>query len=511
MDRLPRAPTPIPGGRPWWPLALALAGAAVVFGPITGISFHDDDLFLLFQFTNDPLPLALTRPFLGHANLTRNAVLAATLAAFGPTPEAFQGTVLLGHLVAVALLFGVIRRATGDALVACLGALLWGTCPTNIGTLGWYAAFGHTLCTIFTLLALRIVLVARDAPDGLTPRRLAGCALLLAAGATSFGAGLGLALAFPAVVWLLAPPAGSSRPAWAATAAIPAAALAVYFGQRVVFVALGGTESETSILAGGLRVDPAYAVDLLAQLMGFGTASLIAGPFAAARVAWPTPGLALVVAGAALLALLAAWLGPARERRILLAAAVLVLAAYGSVVIGRGGLVVMFEELRTRAGTAPRYHYAAQAWIALGLATSLAMLLRRLPAERARMLVTTAIVVVLVTHLVRPRAFDRHTLVRRAIAQTLDDVRTAAAAAPAGSVVRIPNRRFPAAPFLAGRPEVFPGIAGVFLIFHPKDDVDGRRIVFEAARGHVADARTRGGRIASLLVPPPDDRPDPTF
>jgi hypothetical protein len=509
--------SPTPDSPDWSPqigvvaaLVVALAGAAAVFGPIVHVYFHEDDLFLLYQFANDPLLVTLFRPYLGHVNFVRNVVCGVTLGSFGPDAETFQMTVLIGHLVATGVLFGLILRVTRSALVACFGALLWGTCPTNIGTLGWYAAFGHTLCTIFSLLAFRVVVLARETPEGLTPRRIAELALLLAAAATSFGAGLGLALAFPAVVWLLAPPNAPTRSAWIATLAIPVAVAAVYLGLRLLFAALGGREDETPIRLVLENIDPAYAANLLAQFVGFGTASLVAGAFVAS-LPWPTPSATIASAGVGVLVSWAVWTGTPRSRRVVLAALVMAVAAYGSVVAGRSAFMMLIRVLPESGAVEPRYHYAAQAWLALAISTSLSILLGRLAPVPARALVSAGIAVVLVAHAVRTHPYEYYSHVRGAVTRTLDQIRAAAEASPPGGVVRVPNRYFPAAAFLADRPEVLPGIAGIFVIFHPADDVDGRRIVFESPRFHVAEAQRRGGRIAELLVPPPDDRPDPTF
>lgn len=504
---------PLGGSRrlgPWLALGVAVLGSAVVYAPIIHIFFHEDDFFLLFQFANDPLLLSLVRPYLGHANLVRNVVFGATYAAFGPVSEAFQATVLVGHLLTVALLFAVIHRVTRSALVACFGALLWGTCPASIGTLGWYAAFGHTLCTLLTLLAFGVVLRAYDAPDGLTPRRIVACILLLAAGATSFGAGLGMALAFPAIVWIFARPRVGTRPALVATVAIPAAAAALYLGQRLVFHALGGTENEQLVMLGIQLIDPRYAAALLVRYFGFGIASLASGPFLDTPP-WPTLGMDVLVGVVGMLTLLAAWLGTPRERRVLLAVLVLAAAAYGSVVAGRAGLMKIAAVTPAKAAMALRYHYAAQAWLALGLSTALAILLARMPRRAAHALASAAVAVVLASHILRTHPYDFKPRVRLAVAETLDRVRAAAAAAPPGETVRIANERFRGAPILARRPAVFPGTSGVFLVFHPGSEVDGRPIVFEGTRAHVALARARGGRIASLLVAPPDGQPDPPY
>ena len=99
--------------------------------------------------------LFLFRPFGGQAFLGRNLVFLATYEAFGANPVPFMWTVLLTHLLNVALLFAVVRGLTHSVWLACLGAALWGTSPLAVGTLDWYAAFGHVLVGTLLLVVLR--------------------------------------------------------------------------------------------------------------------------------------------------------------------------------------------------------------------------------------------------------------------------------------------------------------------------------------------------------------------
>ena len=56
---------------------------------------------------------------------------------------------LLTHAVNVLLLERAIRGFTGDLVLSCVGAVLWGTCPVLEGALGWYSAYGQVLLSVF--------------------------------------------------------------------------------------------------------------------------------------------------------------------------------------------------------------------------------------------------------------------------------------------------------------------------------------------------------------------------
>lgn len=478
----------------------------MVYAPLTRAYFFEDDFPVLFELANDPLPVAILRPFLGHAHAVRNLIFWATLATFGPSAEAFQATVLAGHLVAVALLFVVALRLTDSVLVACLVALVWGTCPTSEGTLGWYSVFGHTLSTIFTLAALAIVMKARDDPRGLTTWRIVACAILLALGATSFGGGLGLALTFPVVLWLLVS-RDLARPPCVAMGAIVVATLVAYFGQRLAFAVLGGVHDDGLVGDILLQLPPGYAADLLAQFIGYGVTALVRGPFETI-VPWPALSSTAVLALLCVLLLAALVLATSRDRRATAAMLALATAAYGAVVAGRGAQFATIGAPASVMAATLRYHYAAQAFLVLALGVGLSTLLRRVPANVAASLVSVCVVAVLAAHLTRPHVFDHHARSRAATGRALADVRRAAMAAPPASVVRVRNRAFEGTQFAGRSPERFPGIAALFVIFEPDDVIAGRRIVFEASQDLVAAAQRRGGRIATLLVPTLDGWPD---
>ena len=83
---------------------------------------------------------------------------------------------------------------------------------------------------------------------------------------------------------------------------------------------------------------------------------------------------------------------------------------------------------------------------------------------------------------------------------TVAAIRTAIDSAAPGADVYIENRPFAAiGGMLQRRLDLFPGWAGVFVIFFPENVVDGRRVRFISAPEVVA-ATHHGVRTATLLV-----------
>jgi hypothetical protein len=80
-----------------------------------------------------------------------------------------------------------------------------------------------------------------------------------------------------------------------------------------------------------------------------------------------------------------------------------------------------------------------------------------------------------------------------------------------GETVYIVNRNFPGLPALAVPFILFPGLAGLFVAFHPENTVDGRRVYFIERRPTVIETFRRGLRTGDLFLPsaPAPTRPIP--
>jgi hypothetical protein len=245
---------------------------------------------------------------------------------------------------------------------------------------------------------------------------------------------------------------------------------------------------------------------MLVHLVGAGiVGTVLSGAYT--PTTYPAPlALAALGAFAAALAVAGARAGSAARRRVA-GIALVALASYGTIAAGRAELFVALQRPIANAATAFRYHYLASAaltvvlcWVLEWLATA------RLVRWRDMLLVTALAAVALSLRGVPP--IDHHDQARRETEQVLGTVRAAVAAAPPGSTVYVENRRFAAvAIFVLQHPEMFPGWAAVFLIFHRSNLLDGRTVKFVARDPRVLEATRRGGPIASLLVAP-DAVPD---
>src|SRR6185369_6036489 len=196
-----------------------------------------DDFGNLFLICNAPLAEYLLTPHGGHAELFRNAVFYATARLFGTNASAYFTTVWLTHLVNVGLLFAAVRRFTDSNVIACLAAVLFGTCAAAAGSLEWYSVFGHVL--VGTALLVILVDVAGVRRRGATPGtpRLWLWTLLALAGAVSFGVGVGIAMALPFALAFLLPATTRRRilpPLWPLLAAVPFVYAASYWAYNLI-------------------------------------------------------------------------------------------------------------------------------------------------------------------------------------------------------------------------------------------------------------------------------------
>jgi hypothetical protein len=97
---------------------------------------------------------------------------------------------------------------------------------------------------------------------------------------------------------------------------------------------------------------------------------------------------------------------------------------------------------------------------------------------------------------------DQHAESRRLTAIVLAIMQARIGAQPAGQAVYIDNKAFgEIRPGLIPM-TTFPGWAAVFVIFHPENRVDGRRVYF-IERDPKVIAAASGVRTKGLLVPPP--------
>jgi len=261
-------------------------------------------------------------------------------------------------------------------------------------------------------------------------------------------------------------------------------------------------------------------VSLLEMLLAYGVANLLLGPLVTATsdgvARGPLAGASLdvvaVVCTAFSVAVLATCAVALRRaspdaRRRIAGYGVLAVGAYGMVALGRAAFYGLFKISLTWPAVQPRYHYVAQALIAVFLALAAAQLIlpRPRPSWWTRGLAAAALP--LAVGLGRASSLVVEGMLgpdgRAPFDETVSSIQDAIASSPPGSEVRIENRFFPGGGILSG--PYFAGTAAVFVIAFPSNIVDGRRVYFverDPERRLEWVERIPGTRVSELLVAP---------
>lgn len=490
----------------WHPLVLVpLALAVWVYHPILRVNFFADDLAHLASIESGSVLDFLLAPFGGHNLLARNLTFLATWRLFGLHAPLFFATVLLTHLLNVALLFDVMRRMTGSSRLACFGAALWGTSPLCLGTLGWYSVYGQALVATILLAVLRRVV--RLAPADTPPSPSEACLWygLVLVGTTCFGTGIGVALVFPVVLFLLLPAAWSNPRQRLAWLLLPVVSLGLYFAFRRLYP-LVGTLTFTEKLQERIALDGLGAAPpMLLQLLVHAVAETALGPVLAtdypAMAAW-----VVVLAFAGGCALLLARGGPATRRQAV-AMAALAIGVYLVIAVGRGHAYAMFKRSPQTAARVARYHYVGSIPTAALLCLILQQVgrlpgLHRIPAPLA---LAAGLAAIVAGPMLVGRPIEEYRRSKDYVQRAGDAITASVRGAPAGSTVYIENDRTPFAVLGPALPQaVFPGRAGVFVLLHPSDQLEGRTVRFVERNQDTLDyyAVRPDTRLARLLVAP---------
>lgn len=485
-----------------WLALIAVAAGAAAYWPVTGSYFHADDLLMLYTAADGRAGELLVTPHGGHLLPIRNGVFLLHHALFGADPRGYYWAAYATHLVNVALLFALIRRASASARLACAGATLWAVAPLNEGALNWYAVYGHVLLATCLLGALLCLLRIDDGAGA--PRRAGTLAVaLLFVGALSFGVGVGIAAAMAAAAGLLIPSA-PARPVRRWLRVLPLGLAVVYLGQHLAYRWLTAQPAASMIPALSPRQMLLDVPLMTAELLAYGTASLVGG---GALLALPAEPL-FIAGGIALLAV--ASLGARRDRtgRRLAACALLAAGAYGVVAVGRTPHLAPLGVTVVEAATWSRYHYAATALVALAICLALSRI--RLPAAAADGVLVATLVAIGAATVLSPPAIDPHDGERAEALRMRAAVEESVAGAAPGASADIVNRNVYPLNYLLDR-IAFPGWAALYVIMFPTNRVDGVAVRFiEDDQRAVAAARRRAGtRTAELLWKRGEQRVDP--
>jgi hypothetical protein len=466
--------------------ALAVAVSVLVYVPILRNYFHGDDFQCLNMLVNMPFAEWVIQPFAGHFFVVRNVFFSVMYALVGVDVRIYFLVVLALHAVNVLIVFAIARAVTQRATIACLAAAAWGVAPTNEGVLGWLAASGHVFMGTTTLVAVGGLFrrLLADAP--ITLRDALGWDLLLFAGAVSFGAGLGVALAFPLVVLMLVGPRRLARGVLAPLVLLPVCVVAMCLaGQQARFVgALPGI---------GLP----FIVSLLRDLFGLGVTGLVGGLWYPLE-SYPTVGAYLFMTGVVTCWCAGFLLGGPVVRRVLTALAMLIVADYGAVVIGRAP-VFATSHFNVQSVDLYRYHYSSASLLAIGSAVAVGVILCRLAVTDVVPAVVLAgwMVATGIQYRTGTWTINHFDDERAAAERAVSTIRQTLAHAPDGEPTVLTNDPFK----YAGGFPFFAGYASFYVIYVGRAPAPEVYFVDRSAVGWYG--RLPGSPLSAVLVPPP--------
>src|SRR5215475_5328306 len=309
-----------------------LLATFAVWLPLRRNYFSGDDFFHLYDFVTRPLSSLLGQVWGGHLLVLYNVAFWTMFQLFGTDPRGYGWTVILTHLL-------------------------------------------NTFLVLLTTLVLSVLWSLERVRRGGAPLSAATAVVwvvVLAAGATSFGTGLGVAAAFPVVVALALP-----------VSQLPRRSLLVLAVGAVVTVlgyALAVAHSpDMTPAARALLADSSQApgvVGLSVHLLGFGASALLFDALGAHQ-RFPDWTQLASVGLVVILVLGAGASTDAAGRRRLAALCVLVAAAYGAIAAGRSAVYAALSVPFATAAKAARYHYLPLALLVLLVCAALAEIGRR--------------------------------------------------------------------------------------------------------------------------------------
>ena len=303
---------------------------------------------------------------------------------------------------------------------------------------------------------------------------------------------------FPIVAVLLRPATLRAPLSRAILAAVPLLVLGVWLLMTGLRTRLnpGGVESTRTMAL--LATDYLRIGFVTAHLMGVGLDWLLLGlPFTPAGYG---KGLSVATIALSVLAVATALaFGDDRMRRALLACLLAAITCYLAIAAGRASLYVLLtrDNLVPALAESTRYQYLAQSLLALVVALALAELGRHAPWP-AR--VSTGAVGLWTLWAMAsllwfppwvPPIGERE---RRYVPQVRARLDTAIRGAAPGTTLCLPAE--PGASFLG-----YPGLLGVFVLYHPTDEIEGRRVRFVSSDPKVLALRDTSARLRTLILP----------
>jgi hypothetical protein len=473
---------------------------------VVGNHFIFDDYLHLYKMSNGPFWHTVLAPHGGHLLQSFNVMVWLVQHTVGANAGIYFLLALSIHLVSVRLVFEIVVVLTKRPALAAFGAALFGMSPFGEGSIGWMSVNGHVILTAAVLAVVLDVSKATRDPAHLTRRVLARDFILLLVAGTSFGTGFAAALAFGVVVAIWDPIPAQRLRVIGHYGAVALAAVLLYFATITLYGEAGGSKGVVDVVGRNLGALPKSAA-MFGELVSFGAGGLLLGPVLVGDVAMVEAADAMGAAQAAaafgaVFVIVALWFARPRERRVMLALLVLAMSGYGLIAFARYWAVEGASQLI-------RYHYLPPALFSLVLTVGLSQLLDRFVSRTipGRRVFAVWLALAFVPAAMAVNKNDELMRIEQAIQfeQARAEIERALEAETDPFEVVIPNRPY-FVRFFGGKPEDFPGLAAFFVMTHPDNVVEGRRVSFAATSRAEAEmaSRQHGARIKELLV----DRPD---
>jgi hypothetical protein len=495
-------------GASFWLGTIAAAVAILGNLRIPHQFFFADDFGDLFELANNGPWALLTKPSLGHMCIVRNSSLYLNFLAFRMHAGAFFTGMLATHVVNVLLVFTVGRRLTRSSFLSCFAAVAFAISPQNPGTLGWYAVYGHAIATTFVLTLLLLLLDADDRRPIGTGRALAIAACALAA-SQSFGNGAAVAIVLPLVALLLRPRLWRNPIPALVLSLVPCAVLLAMWLMTTTQTRLNPKVPLNTFILRYSLTDWPHILPMLFHLASVGSVTMLLGSmYSLSR--YPDTLVRIVTLGCLAALVVGFATGNSRDRRRLSALLLVCLASYASIAAGRATLIEMFAkgEWVSTIAKALRYYYLSQAVFALLVVALLDQVFRR--GDRVNRWGRAGLAVwmgwLVAGQLLRPSLPDDYEGIRSSLVYLRGITDAEIRKAAPGSVACVPNRAVQLG-------NVLPGTFGVYVLYHPEDEFEGRRVYFTSSDPQELALRIPGSRARSLLVPegecPAGSRPVP--